>query len=449
LIHAQEQVASGKRILRPSDDAVGTSLSLALRRQIGSISSYIDAIGGSRPIIETATAQLQTGLGILTEARGLALNSLSGSLNASDREAIAMQLESLRDSLLDVANASWGDRFLFAGTATGSRPWNLNGDGTAEYQGDHEVQFITIGRDEQVGVNMAGSSIFGEEEFTGVTYAGMTGVALGQRADYGTGFDTLLVTHTGTTGALGAGLAFANGGQNTILGAHTIVVDGAAGTIQMGSGPLLEIPDTTDSDFTNFALEDADGSVLYVDFTAYNGGSWSGTISGNGEISLDGINFQTIDFVNTDLEVIDSVTGSVLHVDTTGITRAADELVTFSGTPNVFDVLGGMIQDLRSGDALDTDSLMDRLRVRLDELDRGFNNVLAATGLLGSRSERLNHAATRLEGMGLHLQGLQSNVEDVDLSTAILEMGRTQLTLQAAQAAGARLIQQSLLNYLR
>jgi flagellar hook-associated protein 3 FlgL len=123
--------------------------------------------------------------------------------------------------------------------------------------------------------------------------------------------------------------------------------------------------------------------------------------------------------------------------------------VTFSGTPNVFDVLGGMIQDLRSGDALDTDSLMDRLRVRLDELDRGFNNVLAATGLLGSRSERLNHAATRLEGMGLHLQGLQSNVEDVDLSTAILEMGRTQLTLQAAQAAGARLIQQSLLNYLR
>ena len=173
------------------------------------------------------------------------------------------------------------------------------------------------------------------------------------------------------------------------------------------------------------------------------------TISGNGEISLDGINFQTIDFVNTDLEVIDSVTGSVLHVDTTGITRAADELVTFSGTPNVFDVLGGMIQDLRSGDALDTDSLMDRLRVRLDELDRGFNNVLAATGLLGSRAERLNHAATRLEGMGLHLQGLQSNVEDVDLSTAILEMGRTQLTLQAAQAAGARLIQQSLLNYLR
>ncbi|MDP6518438.1 MAG: hypothetical protein QF411_00945, partial [Planctomycetota bacterium] len=129
LIQAQEQVASGKRILRPSDDAVGTSLSLALRRQLGSISSYVGAISSSRPILDTATAQLQSGLGILTEARGLALNSLSGSLNDSDREAIAMQLESLRDSLLDVANASWGDRFLFAGTATEGRPWDLNSSG--------------------------------------------------------------------------------------------------------------------------------------------------------------------------------------------------------------------------------------------------------------------------------------------------------------------------------
>ncbi len=449
LIQAQEQVASGKRILRPSDDAVGTSLSLALRRQLGSISSYVGAIAGSRPILDTATAQLQSGLGILTEARGLALNSLSGSLNASDREAIAMQLESLRDSLLDVANASWGDRFLFAGTATEGRPWELDGNGEARYSGNEEVQFITIGRDEQVGVNMPGSSIFGDQEFTGVTYAGTTGVAQGQRADYGSGFDTLELIHTGTSGALGAGLALVGGGQDTILGDHSIVVDAVAGTVQMGDGPLMEIPAAGDPELANFILEDGDGSVLHVDFSGYSGGSWSGTVTGNGEMSLDGISFQTLDFVNTDLEIVDSETGSVLHVDTTGITRAADELVTFSGTPNVFDVLGGMIADLRAGDELDTDSLMDQLSIRLDELDRGFDNVLAATGHLGSRAERLNHAETRLEGMGLHLQGLQSDVEDVDLSTAVLEMGRTQMTLQAAQAAGARLIQQSLLNYLR
>ena len=449
LIQAQEQVASGKRILRPSDDAVGTSLSLALRRQLGSISSYVGAISSSRPILDTATAQLQSGLGILTEARGLALNSLSGSLNDSDREAIAMQLESLRDSLLDVANASWGDRFLFAGTATEGRPWDLNSSGEAQYSGNDDVQYITIGRDEQVGVNMPGSSIFGDQEYSGVTYAGTTGVANGQRADYGSGFDTLQLRHTGTSGALGAGLAMVSNADNTILGDHTIVVDGVAGTVQMGNGPLMGIPAPGDPLLADLPLEDGDGSVLHVDFTGYTGGSWTGTITGNGEISLDGITFQTLDFVDTDLEIVDGETGSVLHVDTTGISRAADELVTFSGTPNVFDVLGGMIADLREGGEIDTDSLMDRLRIRLDELDRGFDNVLAATGHLGSRAERLNHAEARLEGMGLHLQGLQSDVEDVDLSTAVLEMGRTQMTLQAAQAAGARLIQQSLLNYLR
>ena len=48
LVRAQEQVATGKRILRPSDDAVGTSVALSARRQRGTIEAYRSAMATAR-----------------------------------------------------------------------------------------------------------------------------------------------------------------------------------------------------------------------------------------------------------------------------------------------------------------------------------------------------------------------------------------------------------------
>ena len=50
LIRAQEQASSGKRIVRASDDAVGTSVSLSLRRQIGAIESFVASTSSARVV---------------------------------------------------------------------------------------------------------------------------------------------------------------------------------------------------------------------------------------------------------------------------------------------------------------------------------------------------------------------------------------------------------------
>ena len=138
-----------------------------------------------------------------------------------------------------------------------------------------------------------------------------------------------------------------------------------------------------------------------------------------------------------------------MHLDTTSVGRASDELVRFQGNVSVFDALQGAVHDLKNADSLSSADFMERMGDRLAELSRNQQNALNALGTLGARTERLNASGERLEGMDLNLQGVLSKIEDADLAEVALELSRTEQTLQLAQLTGSRLMQTSLLNFLR
>ena len=66
----------------------------------------------------------------------------------------------------------------------------------------------------------------------------------------------------------------------------------------------------------------------------------------------------------------------------------------------------------------------------------------------GNSAARLISAGERQGDLELQLQGRLSDVVDVDLSEAALDLTRSQMILELAQAAGARVMQVSLLNFL-
>ena len=139
----------------------------------------------------------------------------------------------------------------------------------------------------------------------------------------------------------------------------------------------------------------------------------------------------------------------MLHLDLSGMVRAVDDLATFSGQANVFDVLEGMAQDLENAGGLSAGDVQQRLAARLVEFDKNQDALLSALGTLGARAERLIDADGRLQDMETHLASLLSSTEDADLASTILEMSKAEQTLQLAQATGSRLINTSLLDYLR
>lgn len=452
LASAQEQVASGKRILRPSDDPVGASQALGYRNRLSAHERFLAASENGRTLLDTAASNLQDAGGLLSDARATMLQAMNGTQTPNDRQLYANELRLIRDRLLAIGNAKTGDRYLFGGTATGTKPFEVSSSSSREtvtYLGNDEEQQLLVGFGETIGVGVSGGSVFDRQERTGTNYAGLTGVASGASANQGTGYDFLVVRHDATNAAFTNGIALAGGGSSdTIVGTHTLTIDAVAGTATLDNGVAIALPSAGATDLSDFTVTNEHGAEVHLDLSAWDGSSSSDTLVGDGSISIDGTNWTTIDFVDTDLELVDSQTGSVLHVDTTGIHRAGDELVVFGGAVNLFDVMQGIVDDLENVHGLDADQQLARLNMWLDELDRHSSNVLSATGDLGSRSQHLQGVGTRLDDASAEVKGLLSQVEDADFSQVVLEMSRAEQTLQLTQATSVRLIQNTLLNYL-
>jgi flagellin-like hook-associated protein FlgL len=450
----QEMAASGRRILAPSDDPTGTTRAIALRHRASLSDRYLNSIESGLPIVDMSAAALQDGGDLLAEARTLLLQGMNGTLSAEDREALASQVELLRTQLVEIGNTKLTDRYLFAGTATDARPWEeaqLGPYARVLYRGNGEVQKLRIGEAADVGLNVPGDQLFGKSAPAGTSYSGLTGAAPGTSADLGTGYLYLDVRHDATdASALAAvGVASAGGGlADDFVGDETIVIDAAARTVQLGDGELVQLPPAGDPALADVAVANGLGGTIHLDFSAWTGADFSGSVSASASVSLDGSAWTPLDTASTDLELAEAATGSVIHVDATQIGRAGRDLVNFDGTVNAFDVLQGIVEDLRSDEGLTQAELLARLDKRLDELDRNHDNVVVGTGIYGSRSARLADGSQKAQDVGLQIAGMLAGTVDADYSEIAIELAQTELKLQMVQATAVRVINTSLVNLL-
>jgi len=451
LIKAQEQVSSGKRLQRPSDDPIAASTVLALQRQLGDVSRYSMAIATARPLLEQGMGALSEASGILSEARGLAIQGLNGTLNSADRRGLAQELRLLKSRMLELGNSKLGERYIFGGTETTDKPFNenvVNGQPRVVYSGDGASRTVAVGPGVDLAVNTPGTEAFARFESTGVSFVGSSGITSGTSADAGTGYGYLTIRHDATSGVIGSGVTLAgSGASDTFIGDRTLTIDAAAGTVQLGSGTAVTIPASNGSNVADLTVTDQYGAVVHLDFTNYSGARSVNTLTGSGSVSIDGTNFTALDLNSNNMQVSDSQ-GTVLHINATGAVKATSDLYSFDGAVNTFDVLQGMIDDLENTSGLDSTALTQRLSSRLGEFDRNFENVQIALGTLGSGAQRMDSGKSQLDELSINLQGLVSNNQDVDLASVILDMNRAQQTLQVVQATGARLLQNTLLNYL-
>lgn len=446
LVQAQAQVATGRRISRPSDDPVGTATSINLRQQISNLASYQSSVDEARPIVETAASEIEQASNFMTEARALMLQGLSGTLSQDDRNSIADQIEEVANGLLGVANARFGDRFLFAGTDDGVQPYTLDGEGPdrfASYGGNGDEQTVAVNRGVGLELNVPGSELFSGAGYTSTSFAGLTGLQSGLTVDQGTGFTRVQLRADSVSG-FEEGVVQAAGTALTVLGEHALVIDADDQTVTLGDGEPVLIPTPLPSALT---VETAGGGSVTLDLSGWTGLSSTASLVAEGSIATNGADWTPVDRTETDLElVIDGV--GVIHVDTTELSRTGEELITFQGTTSVFDTLLGAAQDLRDGATVGVDVARARLQERYSELIDQQSNTLVGLGRLGARARRLNETQERLDELSIQYQDQLSRNEDADLTEVALDLTRTEQTLQVALASGARLLQQTLLNFL-
>jgi flagellar hook-associated protein 3 FlgL len=155
---AQNQLSTGKKILRYSDSPSDAVTALRYSSQESDWAAYKHSADDASRWLNTADGTLQSVSTTLQKVRTLAVNGINGSLGQSSRDALAQEVDALRDHLVDLANTKIGSRGLFSGfgdtaVAKDSTGWT--------YQGDQGQVNRQIGPSMKVQVNLPGDTVFG------------------------------------------------------------------------------------------------------------------------------------------------------------------------------------------------------------------------------------------------------------------------------------------------
>ncbi|MGB5720648.1 MAG: flagellar hook-associated protein FlgL [Woeseiaceae bacterium] len=160
LDHTQRQIASGRRILRPSDDPIANSRAIEIRESIGRLTQF----NRNANIAATRLSQEEAALGsvnnVLQRVRELALQANNSTQSDESRGAIAVEMREYLDQLVQIANQKDGNGSqLFAGNLESTTPVTRSG-GAYAYNGDQGQRYIQIGEGRLVADGDSGAELF-------------------------------------------------------------------------------------------------------------------------------------------------------------------------------------------------------------------------------------------------------------------------------------------------
>ncbi len=132
LVKAQNQLSSGKRILKPSDDPLGTALVLRWRSQISKMDRWQKNIQELQNRFEMSEGNLDAIKDLLMRARDIFVRGGSDSLGPDEKKALADELDQILEEMVNRMNAKYGDRFLFAGADVLHKPFKVTRDSSGK-----------------------------------------------------------------------------------------------------------------------------------------------------------------------------------------------------------------------------------------------------------------------------------------------------------------------------
>jgi flagellar hook-associated protein 3 FlgL len=167
LSRTQQQVSSGKRILSPSDDVMGTTQVLALQDLIATHKQYDENANVAEARINQEEATLTSSIDALQRVRELAVQANGASTTAEGRAAIAVEVRAILDNLISIGNTvDANGEYLYAGFNVDTAPFTATevppGSGLYDYAytGDSGQRNVKVGDTRFIPVGDPGQDVF-------------------------------------------------------------------------------------------------------------------------------------------------------------------------------------------------------------------------------------------------------------------------------------------------
>lgn len=161
LARTQQQVATGRRILSPSDDPVAAARAL----EVGQSQSLNTQYGLNRQHAKSALASAEGALSsvtaLLQDVKTTIIAAGNGSLSDTERGFMATELRGRFEELLGLANSRdpMGN-YQFSGYQTTTPPFAETTPGTVQYQGDQGQRMMQVDATRQMAANSTGQAVF-------------------------------------------------------------------------------------------------------------------------------------------------------------------------------------------------------------------------------------------------------------------------------------------------
>lgn len=389
LSNLQENLTSGKRVVRASDDPVSAAQAERAINRLARIQTEQRALETQRNAIAQAESALGDAVDLVQNFRELVVNAGSAALTPNDRNTIANQLQGLREQLLEVANrkdtngvpllSALGSALApFLGPLSTSPDYSFEGlPGQTASSGvsipntlDGEAAFMFD--PQRDGVYTAGVSAIPSSRFLNTTAV--------------TPVDPSLVTgdnYTITFSAVGPG---ATPGTTTATYTLTNTTTGAV-------SPAVVVPDYP----TNKPVTIAITSIPGLSFD----------IKGN---------------------------------------PATGDTITLQPSPSMFSTLDNAIRDIRS--APDSNAAAQAVGQALGNMDIGLERLHNMRGYAGELLNRADRITGDQEKRSIQLEGDRSRAEDLDMIQGISDFQNQQVGYEAALKSYAQVQKLSLFNFI-
>lgn len=261
----QEQISTGRRVNRPSDDPVAAGTERLRTSDVEGIKRSQDSVNTATSWLNASESALSSINDVVARARELAVQGANGATDQNGRNLIAGEIDQLIKSAKDALNVKVGDGYIFSGTRSDVPPYAAaTGDA---YQGDANAVIREAGSAATLQANPSfvpiGASA--SEPLTGQSVLGG-----GQAAGDGRVLDTLETLaanlRAGNVAAVGTTDLQRLDANQQALGDARAAVGGMLNRAQAATSRLQDL-----QDLTNQGIDDLTGVDLakaITDFTS-------------------------------------------------------------------------------------------------------------------------------------------------------------------------------------
>lgn len=154
----QEQIATGKKVNRPSDDPVSVMKGMGYRMQVDKVQQFQRNMGEVHNWLDNTDDALDKVGSALKRSYELVVNGSTDTMTKEDREKLRSELEQLQAQIKDLANTKVGNKHLFSGTKTKMPLYDK--DGNLNTDTNQEEVLIEVFDGVTLPVNIKGEELF-------------------------------------------------------------------------------------------------------------------------------------------------------------------------------------------------------------------------------------------------------------------------------------------------